>query len=343
MSEHPDVSEHPQMQAVEITASGAPDVMQIRQMPKPWPQPHEVRLKVMAAGINRPDILQRRGLYPVPKNASPILGLEVAGIVEAVGNQVSNWNIGDEVVALTNGGGYAQFVCVPFGQVLPIPTGCSFEEGAALPETLFTVQQTVMDRANLKADQTILIHGGSSGIGGAALQLATHAGAIAFCTVSSEQKARYAKSLGAQSCFNYLTEDFEARVKEVTEGRGVDVILDMVGGDVTNRNLRCLARNGTLIQIAMMAGTQADIDLSQILMKNLTWFGSTLRPQTNTRKAEIATQLRKSVWPLIETGQYRMPRLRIFAFDDVVRAHQAMESPDHFGKLVLQIGNKNTP
>lgn len=335
------MTDHQQMQAVEITAPGRPDVMQIRQIAAPWPKADEVRIKVRAAGINRPDILQRKGLYPVPKNASPVPGLEVAGVIDAVGNQVSNWAIGDDVVALTNGGGYAQFVCVPNGQVLPLPKGCSFEEGAALPETLFTVQQTVIDGAQLRAGQTILIHGGSSGIGGAALQLATHAGATAWCTVSSDEKARYAKGLGAQSCINYLTQDFESQIKLETDGRGVDVILDMVGGDSTNRNLRSLAKNGTLIQIAMMGGTQAEVDLSQILMKNLTWFGSTLRPQSNERKAEIAAHLLKYVWPLIETGQYRMPRLRVFAFNDVVRAHVAMESPDHFGKLILQVGHEN--
>ncbi|MCB9994484.1 MAG: NAD(P)H-quinone oxidoreductase [Hyphomicrobiaceae bacterium] len=325
------------MRAVEVAGPGGPDVMSVGDVPRPAAQEGEVVIRVVAAGVNRADILQRQGLYPAPRGATGILGLEVAGIIEEAGRGVGAFSAGDRVVALTNGGGYAEFVSVPAGQVLPLPQTCSFEEGAALPETLFTVQQTLIDRAGLKEGETVLVHAGASGIGGAAIQLARLRGAIPFCTVSTEEKARYALGLGAEAAIVHLKDDFEVRIKELTGKRGVDKVLDIVGGDFAERNLRVLARHGTLIILALMGGGDAEINFSHVLVKNLTIFGSTLRSQPPEVKAAIATHLKEQVWPHINAGRYRFPRIRVFALGEVVEAHRAMERHTHFGKIVLQV------
>ncbi|VAW15811.1 Quinone oxidoreductase [hydrothermal vent metagenome] len=325
------------MTAVEIVSPGPPDVLVPRQIARPIAHPNEVLIKIGAAGVNRPDILQRLGLYPVPKGASPLPGLEVAGTIEQVGINVSRFKPGEKVVALTNGGGYAEFVSVPAGQVLPLPDNWSMIEGAALPETLFTVQQTLIDRAGLKKGQMVLVHGGASGIGGTAIQLARLKGAIPFVTVSSGKKADYATSLGAKASINYLTEDFVARIKELTAGAGVEIILDIVGGDYLDRNLKAIAIEGTIIQLAMIAGNQASINLALLLARRANLFGSTLRPQPDQIKAQIADHLYQQVWPALKSGDFKKPRIITFELANAKDAHKAMLSPDHFGKIVLTV------
>ncbi len=325
------------MIAVEIVSPGPPDVLVPREIFRPVARANQVLIKIAAAGVNRPDILQRLGLYPLPKGASPIPGLEVAGTVEEVGTNVSGFAPGAAVIALTNGGGYAQFVSVAAGQVLPLPKNWSMIEGAALPETIFTVQQTLVDRAGLKKGQSVFVHGGAGGIGGAAIQLARLKGAIPFATVSSEQKREYAASLGAKATINYLQEDFVARIKQLTAGSGPEIILDIVGGDYLERNLKALALEGTIIQLAMINGSDARINLGVLLAKRATLFGSTLRPQPDEIKARIARHLYDQVWPALENGAFKKPHIRTFALNDAKDAHQAMQSPDHFGKIVLTI------
>ncbi len=321
------------MMAVEISKPGGPEVLKPAKASIPQPQAGEVLIRVAAAGVNRPDVLQRQGNYPVPPGASPLPGLEVAGVIETpVGLRFSK---GDKVVALTNGGGYAEFVAVPEGQVLPLPKGYSFAEGAALPETLFTVQQTMMDKAALGTGQTVLIHGGSGGIGGAAIQLAVLAGAKAFATVSSPEKAAYAKKMGASATIDYNKEDFVARLQDLTNGQGANVILDIVGGAYLNRNLQALARGGTLIQLALLAGAKAEVNLGLVLSKHLTVFGSTLRPRSAAEKAVIARHLFEQVWPALEDGRMHKPDLRIFDLTEAAAAHAAIDGPDHLGKIVL--------
>ncbi len=325
------------MTAVEIVSPGPPDVLVARQIARPVAHPDQVLIKIAAAGVNRPDILQRLGLYPLPKGASPIPGLEVAGTIAEIGTKVSGFSVGDHVIALTNGGGYAEFVSVPAGQVLPLPKNWSMIEGAALPETLFCVQQTLIDRAGLKKGQTVLIHGGASGIGGAAIQLARLKGAIPFVTVSSDKKGQYATSLGARAYINYLRQDFIARIKELTDSAGADIIVDIVGGDYLERNLRALAIKGTIIQLAMLNGSDARINLGLLLDKQATLFGSTLRPQPDEIKAQIARHLYDQVWPALESGAFKKPRITIFELINAKDAHKAMHSPDHFGKIVLTV------
>lgn len=323
------------MTAVEIIAPGGPDMLAPRQVPVPWPRPGEVRIRVAAAGVNRPDILQRMGGYPPPPDASPLPGLEVAGTVDAVGREVEGWSEGDEVVALTNGGGYAEYATAPASQVLPLPAGHTPVEGAALPETLFTVQQTLIDRAGLGAGQAVLVHGGAGGIGAAAIQLARLAGAVPYATVSAPDKADYARALGAEAAIDYLREDFVDRVRDLTGGRGVDMVLDIVGGDYVTRNLRALAQGGTIIQLALLGGRDADVDMSLVLRKHATIFGSTLRPQPPEVKAAIARNLLAQVWPALADGRIGKPRLRTFPLAAAADAHRAMEAGDHFGKIVL--------
>lgn len=323
------------MIAIEIISPGPPDVLVPRKIPVPVARTGHILIKIAAAGVNRPDILQRLGLYPIPKGASPIPGLEVAGTIAQIGTRVSGFCVGDRVIALTNGGGYAQFVSVPAGQVLPLPKNWSLIEGAALPETLFTVQQTLIERAALKKGQTVLIHGGAGGIGATAIQMASLKGAIPFVTVSSNEKADYATFLGAKACINYLHEDFIARIKELTGGVGVDIILDIVGGDYLERNLKALAPEGTIIQLAMLNGSDARINLALLLGKRATLFGSTLRPQPGRIKARIARHLYKQLWPALENGTFKKPHISTFALNNAKDAHKAMQAPEHFGKIVL--------
>ena len=325
------------MTAIEIVSPGPPDVLVPREIFRPVAGAAHVLIKIAAAGVNRPDILQRLGLYPMPKGASPILGLEVAGTIAQTGTKVSGLSVGDKVIALTNGGGYAEFVSVPAGQVLPLPANWSMIEGAALPETLFTVQQTLIDRAGLKKGQNVLVHAGASGIGGAAIQLARLKGAIPFATVSSDQKGQYAASLGAQACINYLKQDFAAVIKELTAERGADIIVDIIGGDYLERNLKALAIGGTIIQLAMIGGSQASVNLALLLGKRANLFGSTLRAQPDRIKAQIARHLYDQVWPALESGAFKKPHIITFALANAKDAHKAMQAPDHFGKIVLTI------
>ncbi|HHG90064.1 MAG TPA: NAD(P)H-quinone oxidoreductase [Devosia sp.] len=323
------------MRAIEITRPGGPEVLAIASLPVPLPKTNEVLIKVAAAGINRPDILQRKGKYPAPPGASPLPGLEVAGTIADKGGAVKDWRPGDAVVALTNGGGYAEFVAVPAGQVLPLPAGYSMIEGAALPETLFTIQQTLLDRAQLQSGQNVLVHGGAGGIGAAALQLARLKGAIPFATVSTRAKADYAITMGARTGILYPEEDFVGAIKELTNGRGADIIVDIVGGDYLGRNLSALASDGTIIQLALLGGAKAQINLASLLVKSATLFGSTLRAQPEGVKATIASHLREQVWPAIASAKFIKPRIRTFALADASRAHAAMDEPEHFGKIVL--------
>jgi len=305
--------------------------------PIPEPKAGEILIKVESAGVNRPDILQRRGLYPAPHDASPILGLEVAGEVAKIGDKVTDWSLGTKVCALVNGGGYAEFVTVPSGQVLPVPKGLSIEEAAALPETFFTVWTNVFERAALKAGETLLVHGGSSGIGTTAIQLAKAMGAKVFITAGSKAKCEACRRLGADMAINYRQEDYVSFITKATEGKGVDVILDMVGGDYIQRNLEVAARGGRIVNIAYLKGSKVEVDMLPVLVKHLTLTGSTLRPRSTAEKAGIARALRTTIWPLIERGQIKPLIAARFHLKDAAEAHKLMESSLHIGKVVLLV------
>lgn len=325
------------MRYIDLPAFGAADVMQLREGPAPQPAAGELQIAVQAAGVNRPDIVQRQGLYPPPAGASPILGLEVAGHISALGAGVSGWQLGDAVCALTNGGGYADTVCVPAGQCLPKPDRLSFLEAAALPETLFTVWGNVFMRGRLQAGESLLVHGGSGGIGTTAIQLAHARGARVFATAGSDDKCRACEQLGAELAVNYRSQDFVAVLQEATGGRGVDVILDMVGGDYVARNLALAALEGRIVNIAYMAGVQVSLNLLPVMLKRLTLTGSTLRPQSSAAKAAIADALRAEVWPLLASGKLTPPIAATFALAQVADAHRLMESSQHIGKIVLTL------
>ncbi|WP_029040299.1 zinc-binding dehydrogenase [Cucumibacter marinus] len=327
------------MTVMEITEPGGPEVLKPAQQPLPAPGTGETLIKVHAAGVNRPDLLQRAGSYPPPPGASPLPGLEIAGEIAALGNDVTGWAIGDKVVALTNGGGYAEYATVPAGQILPLPEGYTLAEGAALPETLFTVQQTLIDRAGLRKGQTVLIHGGAGGIGGAAIALSRLKGAIPFVTVSTADKADYARSIGAEGAINYRDEDFVERIKDMTDGKGPDVILDIIGGEYAGRNLMALAEDGTIIQFAALTGKSDNVHPGLLVRKRATWFGSTLRAQPDKVKAAIADHLRAEVWPALEQGKLPKPEIRSFPLTEAAAAHQAMDAPGHAGKIVLLVAD----
>jgi NADPH2:quinone reductase len=316
---------------------GPSSVLQPSETDVPAAKAGEVLIRVAYAGINRPDIGQRRGTYPPPPGASPIIGLEVAGEVVALGERVSGLAIGDAVCALTNGGGYAEYVTAAEGQVLPIPRGLSLLEAASLPENYFTVWTNVFDRGRLAAGESFLVHGGSSGIGLAAIQLAHARGAKVYTTVGSAEKAQACLAHGADEAINYREEDFVARIVELTSKRGVDVILDMVGGDYIGRNISLLADQGRLVQIAYIQGTTAQIDAGPIARKRLTFTGSNLRPRTSGEKAAIASSLRAEVWPLFEAGTVRPVIHAVFDLADASKAHQLMESSKHIGKIMLKV------
>lgn len=305
--------------------------------PRPVPGPGDVLIRVAAAGVNRPDVMQRSGKYPPPPGASDIPGLEVAGIVEGVGREVSGWQAGDRVCALVSGGGYAEYCVAPAPQCLPTPAGMTFVGAAALPETFFTVWTNVFERGRLIAGESALIHGGSSGIGTTAIQLARAFGARVFATAGSAEKCAACERLGAERAINYREADFVAAVRNLTAGLGVDVILDMVGGDYVARNLDALAVDGRLVQIAMMAGAKAQISLVPVLQRRLTLTGSTLRPRSVAEKGAIARALREHVWPLLEAGEVAPVVFRTFPLRDAAAAHRLMESSEHIGKLVLEV------
>jgi NADPH:quinone reductase len=325
------------MKYIDISDYGGPEVMIVKTGPIPEPNTGELLIRVHAAGVNRPDILQRQGSYPPPPKASPILGLEVAGEVAKIGNGVAGWRAGDKVCALTNGGGYAKYVTVPAGQCLPVPAGLSMEEAAALPETFFTVWTNVFERAALKAGQSLLVHGGSSGIGTTAIQMAKSSGARVFTTAGSEDKCAACRRLGADIAINYHRQDFVEVVHGATDGYGVDVILDMVGGDYVDRNLKAAAQDGRIVNIAFLNGSKVKIDMLPVLLKRLIVTGSTLRPRSVEEKAAIAQKLRERIWPLIERGDIKPVIAASFALEEVVKAHELMESSAHIGKIVLII------
>ncbi len=326
------------MRQIVVTAPGGPEVMTLGTGPTPRVAAGEVLIRVAAAGVNRPDVAQRQGQYPPPPGASPVLGLEVAGTVAAVAAGVGDWKIGDPVCALVNSGGYAEFCAAPATQCLPVTKSRSMVEAAALPETFFTVWTNVFDRGRLASGETLLVHGGSSGIGTTAIQLGRAFGARVLVTVGSREKAAACLRLGAEAAVNHRAEDFVAEVRRLTDGRGVDVILDMVGGPYLPRNLEALALDGRLVQIAFLQGSRVEVDLRPVMTKRLTLTGSTLRPRTTAEKAQIANALRAQVWPLLETGQVRPVMDRTYPLAEAAAAHARMEAGDHIGKIVLTVG-----
>lgn len=324
------------MQAIEIAEPGPPDVLRPVTRPVPQPAAGELLIKVSAAGVNRPDVMQRAGMYPPPPGASDIPGLEVSGTVVKLGSGTSRWKTGDRVCALVAGGGYAQYVTAPWQQCLPIPGELSMSEAAALPETFFTVWSNVFERGALSDGETLLVQGGSSGIGVTAIQLAHAFGNRVFVTAGSDDKCRTCEQLGAERAINYKSEDFVEVVKEITDGRGVDVILDMVAGDYVPRELQCLADDGRLVIIAFLGGTKTQLNMTDILRRRLTITGSTLRPRPVEFKARLASVLEQKVWPLITAGKIRPVIHSRYALQDAREAHRMMESSSHIGKLVLQ-------
>ncbi|MCW5770072.1 MAG: NAD(P)H-quinone oxidoreductase [Rhodospirillaceae bacterium] len=325
------------MKAVEITAPGGPDVLRLGERPVPQPAAGEVLIRVAAAGVNRPDVEQRKGTYPPPPGASDIPGLEIAGTVVALGAGAAGFAVGDQVCALVSGGGYAEYCTAPAAQCLPVPKGMDATHAAALPETYFTVWQNVFDRGRLKAGETILIHGGSSGIGTTAIQMAKAMGARVLATAGSADKCAACVKLGADRAIDYKTEDFVDIAKAETGGKGVDVILDMVGGKYFERNVAALAIEGRLSLIALLGGREAKIDLSLVLRKRLTIVGSVLRARTVAEKGAVAESLRRTIWPLIESGKIAPVIDSTLPLAEANKAHARMESSAHIGKIVLTV------
>jgi NADPH2:quinone reductase len=325
------------MKAIVITQPGAPEVLTLTNSPQPIPSKGEALIKVMAAGINRPDVAQRKGSYPPPPGApQDIPGLEVAGTIEAIGEGVTRWKIGDKVCALVIGGGYAEYCISPEGQCLPIPTNLSFTEAASLPETFFTVWSNVYDRAKLQPGESLLIHGGSSGIGVTAIQMAKALGSKVYVTAGTDEKCRFCEELGADKAINYKTQNFKDEINKLTNGKGVDVILDMIGGDYTPDNLQALANDGRLVMINSMKGKVAEVDLSIVMRKRLVITGSMLRSREIAFKSAIAQNLEEHIWPLIASGKINPVIYKVFNAVDADKAHQLMESSEHTGKIVLE-------
>ena len=325
------------MRCVEISKPGGPEVLVAAERPAPAPKANEILVKVAAAGVNRPDVLQRLGKYPVPPDASDLPGLEIAGEVAACGPGVTMWKPGDKVCALVHGGGYAEYCVTPEVQALPIPKGLSPTEAASLPETFFTVWSNVYDRARLAPGESLLVQGGSSGIGVTAIQMAAAMGNRVFATAGSDEKCAACVKLGAEKAINYRTQDFAAELKAATGGKGVDVILDMVGGDYVPRELKCLAEEGRLIFIASLGGAKAEIDIFEIQRRRLVITGSTLRPRPIEFKGAIARALREKIWPLIESGRIKPVIYKSFPLAQASEAHRVMESSQHIGKIVLVV------
>ncbi len=322
------------MRHIAVEKSGGPEGMKLAEGPPPKPADGEVLIEVAYAGINRPDVLQRQGGYPPPAGASPILGLEVAGkVVKAAGS----WRVGDEVCALVSGGGYAELCAAPAPQCLPIPGGLGLLEGAALPETFFTVWTNVFQRGRLQKGETILVHGGTSGIGTTAIQLAHAFGARVVATAGSDEKCAFCRKIGADEAINYRSQDFVAEVKRLTDGKGVELVLDMVGGPYLEKNLRCLAVEGRLVQIAFLQSSKVEFDFMPMMLKRLTLTGSTLRPRSVEQKAAIARELHEKVWPLLEAGTVRPIIHKVFPLEQAAEGHRLMESSQHIGKIMLKV------
>ncbi|MDP5063356.1 MAG: NAD(P)H-quinone oxidoreductase [Haliea sp.] len=325
------------MRCIEITEPGAPSVLKIAERSAPVAAAGELLIDVFAAGVNRPDVMQRLGFYPPPPGASDLLGLEVAGKVAAVGDGVAGWQVGDRVCALTNGGGYAEQAVAPAGQCLPVPDGLDFAAAAGVPETFFTVWTNVFMRAGLQPGETLLVHGGSSGIGTTAIQMARALGATVYVTAGSAEKCAACLQLGAAQAVNYREEDFEAVLREATGDAGIDVILDMVGGDYVNRNIRLAAVDGRIVNIAFQGGFEASVNFVPVLLKRLTLSASTLRPQSLEAKAEIAAQLHKTIWPRLQQGDIHPVVAATFPLEQAAAAHELMESSQHIGKIILLV------
>ena len=326
------------MNAVEITSHGGPEVLQLVKRPLPEPGPGEVLIQVAAAGVNGPDLFQRRGAYQPPPGASDPPGLEVSGKVVALADDVRGLNIGTEVCALVTGGGYAEYCAAPARLCLPVPKGLSLVQAASLPETFFTVWSNVFDRAGLGRNETLLVQGGASGIGVTAIQMAAALGGRVFATAGSPEKCAACEALGAERAINYKSEDFVEVVKQLTDGRGVDVILDMVAGDYVPREIKALAADGRLVIIALLGGAKAEADFAAVMLKRLTITGSTLRPRPVEFKAAIAHNLTQTIWPLIEAGKIRPVIHATFPLSEAAKAHALMESRAHIGKIVLTVG-----
>jgi NADPH2:quinone reductase len=325
------------MKAITIAQPGGPEVLRLTERPQPQPSAGEVLIKVAAAGVNRPDVAQRKGSYPPPPGApQDIPGLEIAGVVEAIGTGVTRWKVGDKVCALVIGGGYAGYCAVPEGQCLPIPGMLTFIEAASLPETFFTVWSNIFDRAKLLPGESLLAHGGSSGIGVAAIQMAKALGSTVYVTAGSDEKCRFCENLGATKAINYKTENFKAEINKLTGGNGVDVILDMIGGSYTPDNLQALANEGRLVLINSMKGKDVQVDLAIVMRKRLTITGSMLRSRDVVFKSAIARALEQHIWPLLASGKIKPVINKVFDAADAAKAHELMESSAHIGKIVLR-------
>jgi NADPH2:quinone reductase len=325
------------MRYIAAREPGPPEVLELAESAVPSPKAGEVLIDVAYAGVNRPDCIQRAGLYPPPPDASPIIGLEVAGKIVAMDKDVSTWKVGDSVCALTPGGGYAEYCTAPATCCLPWPHGLSAVEAASLPENYFTVWNNVFDRVHLRAGESILIHGGTSGIGLTAIQLAKAFEATTFTTVGSADKAAFCRGIGADHVINYREQDFVAEIATLTSKRGVNVVLDMVGGDYIERNLKCMSIEGRMSIIAFLQGSKVTADWRHVMMKRLTVTGSTLRASPQARKAEIAASLREKVWPLFEAGKLKPVIYRVFPLAEAAAAHRLMESSAHIGKIMLEV------
>ena len=325
------------MTCVEIAEPGGPEQLRTTTRPVPSPEKGEVLIQVAAAGINRPDVVQRQGHYAPPPGTTDIPGLEVSGTVVALGDGVSDWSVGDKLCALVAGGGYGEYVTAPVEQCLPVPQGLSMIEAAALPETFFTVWGNVFDRGNLQPGETFMVHGGTSGIGTTAIQLAHQLGAKVIATAGSEEKCQACRDLGADLAINYREQDFVEAAKEFTGGKGADVILDMVGGDYLPRNLKALNRDGRLVNIAFMKGAKIEVNFMPLMLKRQTITGSTLRAQSVAAKAKIGKAVKEIAWPLIEAGKVKPVIYKTFSLDQAKEAHELMESNRHIGKIVFQV------
>jgi len=324
------------MNYIKIEKHGDPEVLKLHSMPVPEPSPGEVLIRVSAAGVNRPDVMQRKGLYPPPPGATDVPGLEVSGTVVSTGKNVSEPMVGSEVCALVTCGGYAEYCLAAASICLPVPENISLEDAAGIPETFFTVWTNVFDRGQLKSGESFLVHGGSSGIGTAAIQLAKAFGATVYTTAGTPEKCEFCENLGADAAINYREQDFSEEIKRLTEGKGIDVILDMIGGPYFPKNIYLLADEGRLVQIALMQGSKAEVDFRSLLLKRVTLTGSTLRPRSVEQKTEIAKALRKNVWPLLDTGTVRPIIHQTFPLTQAAEAHSLMESSAHIGKILLK-------
>ena len=325
------------MKAVEISTPGAPEVLKIAERPVPVPKANEILIKVAAAGVNRPDVMQRLGKYPVPPDASDLPGLEVAGEVIALGSSAKTFKPGDKVCALVHGGGYAEYCVAPEVQALPVPKGLSMVEAASLPETFFTVWGNVYDRGRLAPGESLLVQGGTSGIGVTAIQMARATGNRVFATAGSDEKCAACVRLGAEKAINYRTQDFAAEIKAATGGKGVNVILDMVAGDYVPKELKILADEGRLVFIAFLGGHKTELDVNELMRRRLTITGSTLRPRPVEFKGYVARNLREKIWPLIEAGKIKPEIYKTFPLAQASEAHRLMETSEHIGKIVLTV------